>query len=636
MRAHQLALVSALALGLAGCPRDKDTKDTPDDSPPPSDTESTDADGDGYATPEDCDDADPEVHPGAVERCDGLDHDCDGAVDAPPPSDAPTWYADRDHDGWGDVESPVQACTQPADTVEDATDCDDEDAAAHPGATETDCDDPRDYNCDGSAGRQDLDGDGFWACQECDDARSGVNPDATEVCDDGLDNDCDGTSATCDWYSSAADVRFLGTRTADLAGDHVDFAGDVDGDGHEDILITAQFRVGSSYQHAAACLMSGPFDGDVSLDDATAVIDGLAETYTGPVRVFGLGDLDGDGFDDIGIGFPWYGGARPEDAPEEGAAIFLHGPVAGTASFDEAFAVGYGISTGDDLGYSLDAGDGNGDGLPDLLFGEGIGSPSDPGAAFAMWSPVSGSFRDWWADAIIRDDTGQSGGFIVAWAGDVDGDGIEDVLLGAPCNGYYDNGAAFLVLGPLPEYTPLSTADARFDGENSGDNAGFSVCAAGDVDADGVDDLLIGVPAVGSVGSAYLVLGTARGTHSLADAEAHLRGEATNDSTGQQVEGAGDANQDGFADILVGSDHSGSAQGAGEIYLLHGPLSGDLDLAEADVRIHGDVAGESIAMEVAGGHDANGDGLPDILTGAPRFGAGDDAGGAYLFFNPGW
>ncbi len=174
-----------------------DTQDTavPEDTAPedtgPEDTGPVDADEDGFPAAEDCDDNNPEIHPGAEEACNGIDDDCDGDVDEEV-ADAPQWFADVDNDGHGDDLVTQTACEPPSGFVPTGGDCDDRDAAFYPGAPEDDCTDPADYNCDGSVGWADDDGDGWAACLECDDQERTVNPSAIEVCD-GVDNDCDGT-----------------------------------------------------------------------------------------------------------------------------------------------------------------------------------------------------------------------------------------------------------------------------------------------------------------------------------------------------------------------------------------------------------------------------------------------------------
>jgi hypothetical protein len=169
-----------------------------------------DADGDGFGDPaserldcepgdgwvedaSDCDDANSGIHPDAIETCDELDNDCDGLVDDGDDSvtGTSTWYGDADGDGYGDAASATEACEQPSGTAAYAGDCDDGDAAYNPGASEEDCTDPNDYNCDGSSGYADDDGDGWAACEDCDDGDAAIHEGAEERCD-GVDNDCDG------------------------------------------------------------------------------------------------------------------------------------------------------------------------------------------------------------------------------------------------------------------------------------------------------------------------------------------------------------------------------------------------------------------------------------------------------------
>jgi hypothetical protein len=238
-----------------------------------------DGDGDGVSDCDgDCDDTDAAVFPGAVERCGGVDQDCDGDTDAGA-IDMGTWYADLDADGYGDAARVSLDCVMPVGTVADATDCDDGDAtvnpgatevcdsrdvdedcdgaaddadsaasggsvvyrdldgdgygditdsavacdvaagwavlagdcddtnpAYNPGATEPDCTDPADYNCDGSTGYDDNDADGWSACQDCNDGAAAVHPGATETCNT-LDDDCDGEVDESDAVGSSTWYR---------------------------------------------------------------------------------------------------------------------------------------------------------------------------------------------------------------------------------------------------------------------------------------------------------------------------------------------------------------------------------------------------------------------------------------------
>ncbi len=192
-----------------------------------------DSDDDGTGDAADCAPVDDAVNPDALEICDGIDNDCDGTVDEDDATDASTWYADSDGDGYGDASSASTACSQPSGAVADATDCDDGASSVYPGADEycnivdDDCDGDVDEGTPVDVGTwyTDSDGDGFGdagsgtvACtqpsgtvaddSDCDDADGAVNPDATEVCN-GVDDDCDGTVDEDDalgagtWYTDA-------------------------------------------------------------------------------------------------------------------------------------------------------------------------------------------------------------------------------------------------------------------------------------------------------------------------------------------------------------------------------------------------------------------------------------------------
>ncbi|MEC8425269.1 MAG: putative metal-binding motif-containing protein, partial [Myxococcota bacterium] len=213
---------------------------------------STDADGDGFPDGTDCDDADPAVHPDAVEVCDGIDNDCDALVDDEDDSldmdTAQVFHADGDGDGFGDPAAAVSACSQPSGAVEDGTDCDDADPAVNPGAVEI-CDElDVDEDCSGvsddaddgvdpssaSSWYADADGDGFGdaaavstSCDpgpdqvadatDCDDGDENIHPDATEVCDDlDVDEDCSGAADDAD---PGVDASSRGTWHTDADGD---------------------------------------------------------------------------------------------------------------------------------------------------------------------------------------------------------------------------------------------------------------------------------------------------------------------------------------------------------------------------------------------------------------------------------
>ncbi|HCH62435.1 MAG TPA: hypothetical protein DFR83_06500, partial [Deltaproteobacteria bacterium] len=225
--------------------------------------EDGDGDGDGFAADEDCDDTRADVNPSAVEVCDGIDNDCDGAIDPSSSADASEWFFDGDGDGFGHAAISERSCTPPVDHVDNSDDCDDTDAEVHPEATEV-CDaGDTDEDCNGFADDDDSgvdattttrwhidgDGDGFGDeadagslfcddpstastdyvtdTSDCNDSDEAINPAATEVCDaSDIDEDCSGLA---DDEDPGADIAATGTE----------YYLDADSDGYGDSRIPA-------------------------------------------------------------------------------------------------------------------------------------------------------------------------------------------------------------------------------------------------------------------------------------------------------------------------------------------------------------------------------------------------------------
>jgi len=593
----------------------------------------------GYATTsDDCDDDNATIHPGADEICNDVDDDCDLAVDEDA-IDARVWYTDADGDGFGDDAAVTTACTAASDQVAVAGDCADGDAAVNPDADEL-CNDVDD-DCDGLVDSEDsslvegtvwytdADGDGYGdpatgahACEDpagrttdsadCDDTHSGVHPNAEEICN-GTDHDCD--ALVCVQIDlSTADAKLVGEEKGDGAGDCISGAGDVDGDGRDDMLVGTTAN--------AAYLVLGPVTG-IFLDLSWAEAK-LVGTYT---SVSGAGDVD------LLLG----AFADDEAAEAAGAAYLVLGPVTGTFDLSAgADAKLLGEQESDWAGESVSgAGDVDGDGRADMLVGarnNGEGG-SGAGAAYLVLGPVTGTLDLSLADAkLVGEDGLDEAAYRVSGAGDVDGDGHDDLLVGARFNseGARKAGAGYLVLGPVTGTRDLSLADAKFLGVEPWTETAH-VAGAGDVDGDGHDDVLVGA---GNQGVVYLVLGAVTGTLDLSFADARLEGEGPDPHgyAGYSVSGAGDVDADGRDDMLVGA--YGDSEGgyfAGAAYVVLGPATGTVDLSVADAKLVGEAAYDYAGASVAGVGDVDDDGRDDVLVGAYY----NAAGAAYLLYGAG-
>jgi hypothetical protein len=430
-----------------------------------------------------------------------------------------------------------------------------------------------------------------------------------------------GLSQTAAWTvdGSAQDVR-LGTS--------VGTAGDVNGDGYDDVIVGAPGLDGQTPLMGKAYIYHGSRAGLGSAPDWTGT-GGQPDDRFG-FAVGTAGDVDGDGYDDVIVGAP--GG--DEDNPVLGQVSVYYGSSSGVSTGSPDWTV-KSEQEQDHLGSAVStAGDVDGDGYADLIIGAPRydGDQVDEGQARVYYGSASGprATPDWTAQG---DQNDAWFGAAVSTAGDINGDGYADVLVGAPYydTAQENGGRAFLFYGPTPalDVTPGWTAD----GDPQASRFGYSVSTAGDVNGDGYSDIVIGAPRYdggqSNEGRAYLYLGAPSGVSSAP--AWWTESDQANAYLGETATTAGDVNGDGYDDVIVGAGaYDNGQEDEGRAYLYHGSAAG-LG-AEADWTAEGDQAGAQFGLPVGTAGDVNGDGYADVLIGARTYDGGQtDEGRVYVY-----
>ena len=640
----------------------------------------------------DCDDTDGAINPSATEVCDSVDNDCDNDIDDADSSvtGTSTFFTDGDNDGFGGS-STVEACSQPVGTFTTTTDCDDSDGAVNPGATEVcdgidnDCDTDIDEGTGGNTFFQDSDNDGFGdsntttdACSapagfvtdntDCDDTDGSVNPNATEICLDGIDSDCDNTDSlgSCTGTVANDDFTITGVSAGDRLGQALSYGGNITGSSTPDFVLGSRWN-GSENGAVYVFAGSNSLSGAASASSADVTITGTGSerfgfSVAGGTSMLGgiNADFNGDGNDDLLVGAPnadvggsaigsayvFYGPLTADTTSASASAVFTgqFGQDASTPSNHNAVNTGYAVAF---------VGDINNDGIGDIAIGDPSkkNSGSTNGEAYLIFGRADtfdgggaqltseyegvtslneASWRAQLGREILSDGTGreQMGAAIDA-IGDVNGDGIDDLAVGAyrwdqsSSNPNQNNGAVFVWYGGtnlvaldqllVSHSGGSNTADFTVVGSTAGDQIGRSLSGAGDFNGDGNLDIVIGSEHANSDSGLVMIVD---GTGSTITT---FTGENADDAAGRWVSTIGDINGDGASEVLVGAklaDANGVDSGATYVILGGAGVTGTNSFSTAEVFLSGDGGGHETGINVSGLDDMDGDGISEILIGS--------------------
>ncbi|MCI0347680.1 MAG: integrin alpha, partial [Chloroflexi bacterium] len=393
----------------------------------------------------------------------------------------------------------------------------------------------------------------------------------------------------------------LGTQAGSRFGFDVSDAGDVDGDGFGDVIVGAPLFDNGQTNEGRAFVFVGSVSGFTTAPDWTGESDQANAQFGSAVA--GAGDLNGDGYDDVLVGAPLFDNGQTN----EGRAYAYAGSPSGlstTAAWTEE-PDGQGSSFGQAV---ASAGDVNGDGYDDAI----VGAPGAGRAYVYHGSPTGLAATAAWTVQVF----GVQFGRAVSSAGDVNADGYADVIVGGT--------RAFVFLGSP---AGLSTTAVWTVAGAPGERLGESVSSAGDVNGDGYGDVIVGAPGfANSLGRALIYLGSSSGPMNAAAWTRY--GSKFFDQFGESVSCAGDVNGDGYSDVIVSAPRADFGQNSeGRAYVFVGSANGILNAPVWSAE--GNQPGANLGNAVSSAGDVDGNGYSDVLVGAAFFDGGLVAGAAF-------
>ncbi|MBO9616854.1 MAG: FG-GAP repeat protein [Dyadobacter sp.] len=417
----------------------------------------------------------------------------------------------------------------------------------------------------------------------------------------------------------AGAVALEANQAGAMMGYSVSSAGDLNGDGYTDVMVGARLYSNGQAYEGAVFIYRGSASGLIKDNPQRLESDQVDARFGHSLAA--AGDVNGDHYADIIIGAYLYDGTQ-----ENQGAAFLY------------FGLGVGDQSGRKTMITLNqreaqfgwavagAGDVNGDGFADFMIGARYydNEKNNEGGAFIYYGGLSDDYS--WSDVMI---TGQQQdawlGSALAPAGDVNGDGYSDLIIGAYTydNGQTDEGLALIYHGGgLPGN---ETSGTSLVGSAPSERFGSMVAGAGDINGDGLDDVLISAPGTNpaAAGRTLVAYGSEAGI-----GNSHIVSKIL--EFGRAVAGAGDINGDGYADIIIGNPNYTNTGNGGEARIYYGSPTG-LDSINY-VTLTEPSNGSLFGIAVSGATDLNGDHYADVVIGAPKYKVGNEVRGAAFVY----